>query len=158
MKRTTVEECSRLSIFELRKEGALRKDGDEVLHGNGQELPLTKTRCHFGGFRWWFICPGCGKRVGILYRPRRDQPFLCRHCHNLTYTSAQERRTSMEWFWKQFRISDKYIKTCEGKGRKGYSKRELRQMAKLNNAAMRLPKFPPMPVIVKKPINKDKRP
>jgi hypothetical protein len=36
---------------------------------------LTTTRPHFGGLRWWFVCPlsvegtRCGRRVGKLYLP-----------------------------------------------------------------------------------------
>ena len=36
-------------------------------------IELIKTKCNFGGYRFWFICPlevngnMCGKRVGVLY-------------------------------------------------------------------------------------------
>jgi hypothetical protein len=55
---------------------------------------LTVTRPRFGGLRWWFVCPlavngrPCGRRVGKLYL--RGRYFGCRHCHRLTYRSAQE--------------------------------------------------------------------
>jgi hypothetical protein len=58
---------------------------------------LTATRPRFGGLRWWFVCPlivdgrPCGRRVGKLYLPPRSRYFGCRHCHELTYTSCQER-------------------------------------------------------------------
>ena len=57
---------------------------------------LTTTRPHFGGLRWWFLCPmtvngrPCKRRVGNLYLPTPARYFGCRHCHNLTYTSCQE--------------------------------------------------------------------
>ena len=42
-------------------------------------VQLEATPCHFGGVRWWFICPlsrngvYCGRRVGVLCRvPRVD--------------------------------------------------------------------------------------
>lgn len=140
MKRITVEVCSKLSIFELRQEGALSSDErDNYLHGNGVEIPLTRTRCYFGGFRWWFICTNCGRRVGILYKPRRVDQFLCRHCHDLTYTICQERRTCIEALWRSFRIADRYKRICDGKGRKGYSKIEILQMVKLMGRVNRLP-------------------
>jgi hypothetical protein len=59
---------------------------------------LTTTRPHFGGRRWWFVCPlgvdgrPCGRRVGKLYLPPAGRYFGCRHCHGLTYTSCQDRR------------------------------------------------------------------
>jgi hypothetical protein len=57
---------------------------------------LTTTRPRFGGLRWWFVCPlvvrgyACERRVGKLYLPPGSRYFGCRHCHELTYRSAQE--------------------------------------------------------------------
>jgi hypothetical protein len=59
---------------------------------------LLETRPHFGGVRWWLTCPvpgphgPCGRRVGKLHIPPDDVYFGCRHCHRLTYTSAQQSR------------------------------------------------------------------
>jgi hypothetical protein len=56
---------------------------------------LTTTRPRFGGLRWWFVCPlvvrgcFCERRVGKLYLPQGGHYFGCRHCHELTYHSAQ---------------------------------------------------------------------
>ena len=56
---------------------------------------LEWTSCHFGGRRWWFICPlvvnsrVCNRRVGVLYLVS-GKYFGCRHCHNLTYESSKE--------------------------------------------------------------------
>jgi hypothetical protein len=65
-------------------------------------VALTTTRPRFGGLRWWFVCPlgvggrPCGRRVGKLYLPPGGRYFGCRHCHALTYESAQthDRRVS----------------------------------------------------------------
>jgi hypothetical protein len=58
-------------------------------------VPLEYTECNFGGHRPWFECPGegCGERVGKLYKPLRDDLFLCRHCYDLTYESRQQSGT-----------------------------------------------------------------
>ncbi len=59
-------------------------------------IKLTTTEQHFGGRRWWFICPlttnsrRCGQRVSKLYLPPGGLYFGCRHCYNLTYTSCNE--------------------------------------------------------------------
>lgn len=50
-----------------------------------QIIPLVKTNCHFGGFRWWFKCPLCNKRVGKLFL--YGAVYGCRHCYDLTYRS-----------------------------------------------------------------------
>ena len=55
-----------------------------------QRIDLTRTRPYFGGSRPWWCCPGCGRRVAILYGGRR---FLCRACHGLAYTSQSEGET-----------------------------------------------------------------
>lgn len=57
-------------------------------------VPLSWTPCNFGGSRPWFVCPGvvnrvpCGRRAAKLYLKGRY--FLCRHCHDLAYSSQQE--------------------------------------------------------------------
>ena len=81
-------------------------DGDDdpcisLLYGcDGQKVAYyvetVSTQCHFGGRRFWFICPGrvpggapCRRRVGKLYQPPGSRYFLCRHCHDLSYRSRQ---------------------------------------------------------------------
>ena len=58
------------------------------------EIPLTWTSCNYGGKRPWFICPGkgCGRRVAKLFS--RHGYFLCRHCHDLGYSSQRENKES----------------------------------------------------------------
>ncbi len=53
-----------------------------------QEISFDFTPCNFGGYRKWFLCPHCCKRVAVLYGV--DRYFLCRHCYNLTYSCQQE--------------------------------------------------------------------
>lgn len=50
---------------------------------------LSRSSCHYGGDRAWFICPaqGCGRRVAILYG---GSVYACRHCHQLAYESQRE--------------------------------------------------------------------
>lgn len=59
------------------------------------KVRLVSTPCHFGGKRWWFICPlvieghPCQRRITTLYLPNAKY-FGCRHCYNLTYESCKE--------------------------------------------------------------------
>lgn len=53
-----------------------------------QDIELTTTPCNYGGERYWFICPHCGKRVGTLYNVSRI--FLCRDCNDLTYEERND--------------------------------------------------------------------
>src|SRR5687768_6494646 len=56
-----------------------------------QTVSLVSTVPNYGGLRWWFLCPRCGRRVGRLHL--RPGLFACRACHNLTYESAQMSRS-----------------------------------------------------------------
>ena len=42
------------------------RDGGEEWRDVQERVSLTWTRCHYGGRRPWFVCPRCGRRVGIL--------------------------------------------------------------------------------------------
>lgn len=54
------------------------------------KVNLTSINCHYGGRRWFFKCPRCNRRVGVLYMGGGG--FACRHCYNLTYSSCNENR------------------------------------------------------------------
>lgn len=47
------------------------------------------TPCHFGKGRKWFLCPHCGRRVGVLYLGSAGM-FACRHCYRLAYACQRE--------------------------------------------------------------------
>ena len=59
------------------------------------KVRLETTTPHYGGFRWWFICPlvrrdGAPRRVAKLYLPSGGKYFGSREGYGLTYTSCQE--------------------------------------------------------------------
>ena len=56
-------------------------------HGIVLPVALTPTLIHQKGHRWWFTCPVCGRRVGILHLPPGEVFFGCRSCHDLSYRS-----------------------------------------------------------------------
>src|SRR3990172_11483980 len=41
-----------------------------------EAVQLTRTPCHYGGARVWFLCPNCSRRSAKLYL--RRERFLCR--------------------------------------------------------------------------------
>lgn len=81
-------------------------------------VPLEYTECNFGGYRPWFRCPGvvdgehCTERVGKLYRPPRQNLFLCRHCYDLGYTSS--------------RTSGDHLKQAELRYRRAFAKADAK--------------------------------
>lgn len=48
---------------------------------------LGKTSTGQGGYRYWFICPNCGTRVGKLHVT--TQTAACRHCMSVKYPSSR---------------------------------------------------------------------
>jgi hypothetical protein len=50
-------------------------------------ISLDQTNGGPGWKRLWFLCPGCGKRVAILYLGWKY--FRCRHCLGLVYPSQK---------------------------------------------------------------------
>ncbi len=51
---------------------------------------LESTPCHYGGVRWWFVCPDTDERAAKLYLAGRPARFASRKAHNLTYRSCQD--------------------------------------------------------------------
>ena len=93
-RRLPVERLEREDIRASHRDWPLQP-GEEVglpaWDGHGwrqQYVTLSFTPCHFGGARPWFNCPGCERRVAILYRWRGS--WLCRKCLGLTHRSSQE--------------------------------------------------------------------
>ncbi len=58
------------------------------------DLPLLTSQCNYGGTRYWFLSPCCGKRVRVLYLPATTvftaAPPACRDCLGLHYASQQQ--------------------------------------------------------------------
>lgn len=82
-------------------------------------VQLTSTPCHFGGFRWWFVCPvvRCQRRCGKLYMPPGGRYFVCRVCADVAYASTRE-----DFFSRMIRQRDK-IASKLGWQRGGWGRR-----------------------------------
>lgn len=99
------------------------------------KIPLTSTPCHFGGRRYWFVCPWykngiyCGKRVGTLYKD--GNYFACRHCYELTYSSRKvNRRYRMFPIFNVISLDDKIEKLNEQIKRRYYAGKPTRKQKK----------------------------
>jgi hypothetical protein len=73
-------------------------------------VEIVSTPCHFGGKRYWFICPlvrggvPCRRRVGVLYGAGKY--YGCRRCHDLAYQSQQETHSGMWSFLSKYVFND----------------------------------------------------
>jgi hypothetical protein len=103
----TVEGGHPLDVLALRREHGFGPTAvavrlpyaDKVGADAEQHVGITWTACRFGGFRPWFECPDCGRRVVKLYREYRSVGefsewrlgrAFCRHCLRLVYRSQRE--------------------------------------------------------------------
>lgn len=73
---------ARMVLSYSRGEGAERERVEQVVR-------LTTTRPHFGGKRWWMICPYRGVRAGKLYMPLNGDRFASREAWRLGYQSQR---------------------------------------------------------------------
>lgn len=51
-------------------------------------IQTSSMRCHYGGLRYFGICPLCSKRVTTLFRYKTY--FACRHCFQMHYPSQNQ--------------------------------------------------------------------
>lgn len=69
---------------------------EHLPHRDGDHEPmryrvgLQWTRPHYGGIRWWFVCPRDQERCGKLYLPRGGWQFWSREAYRLRYQSQRE--------------------------------------------------------------------
>jgi hypothetical protein len=96
------------------------------------EIPVVRSRMHFGGSREFLLCPGCRKRFAILYNTARY--FRCRRCNDMAYRTQNEtphgralllagklwKRAGCEWGgdgekpkWMQWRTFNRLMERAE---------------------------------------------
>jgi hypothetical protein len=83
-----VEDCHRIGIKHFIK---TYKDKLKSLVLTSQvkaideDIKLTTSKTGNGGCRWWFICPICQRRIGVLFQHPYGDLIGCRICLNLEY-------------------------------------------------------------------------
>lgn len=77
-------DCQAYEIPSFDLKATLRASSLEIQYcGGAYNIEIEKQSCPFGGFRYFFRCPQCHKRMRMLYCI--DGRFLCRQCHRLGY-------------------------------------------------------------------------
>lgn len=87
-KKFLVEECQKISMNLFSRKA--RYGVKEVLissqlEAQGLTIKLTTSMTGFGGIRYWFECPICRARIGVLYAHPLNQQVGCRQCLGLEY-------------------------------------------------------------------------
>lgn len=87
-KKYLTEQCQKIKIADFIREGRLRLKETLInasLEAEGYNLLLDRSKTGFGGVRFWFSCPICHKRAGVLYKHPVSQILGCRRCLGLDY-------------------------------------------------------------------------
>lgn len=92
-------------------------------------LSLSSTLLASGGQRWWFLCPHCQRRTGILYGSvcHSTISWRCRICGGLRYASSQLHKTPRGDFARKHGYSKGYSNRAEN----AVQQREYQRMARL---------------------------
>lgn len=136
--KTPVEECRRVGVYGVK---GSTSTNSLMIRDTGQRVCLTHTVSTVqgnSGIRPWFLCPSCDRRVGILYRKQNAGPFLCRHCHGLSYWLRQLHRSKIEMLVRTIKHDNSEIRVLKGVGRKGFSKFERAQVQRITARRARL--------------------
>jgi hypothetical protein len=66
------------------------------------KIRLEATQPHYGGLRWWFVCPYGHGRTTKLFRPCGGKKYASRHAYRLSYASQSENETNraIRRMWK----------------------------------------------------------
>jgi hypothetical protein len=91
-KNITVEDCRRFPIRGL-VESFKEKTKEAILNAkvmvNRQCVRLDATPLHFGGFRFWFLCPRCSHRIAVLLANPLTEEVGCRACLGVEYRAKR---------------------------------------------------------------------
>jgi hypothetical protein len=53
-------------------------------------VQIEASPCHYGGMRWWWVCPISGQRVAKLYLSPGATVFAARQTYRLAYRSQRD--------------------------------------------------------------------
>ena len=67
-----------------------------------QNVQVSWTRCHFGGFRPWLHCPHCERRVARLFKGLAG--YFCRACCGNPIYESQRRSRKARAYLQAYRI------------------------------------------------------
>jgi len=77
----------------LKEDGAIRF----LINRGYFEARVEVTLDRIMGYRPWFLCPGCYRRVLCLYLPHELMADpLCRHCYRINYP-CRTRHKDQQW-------------------------------------------------------------
>lgn len=88
-----LEQCQKITIKEIINKVSLEIE-KQILNIELDWLEIIKTKANYWGFRVWFKCPICNKKVFTLYNI--NWVLKCRNCSWLNYRK-QRFKGMLEW-------------------------------------------------------------
>ena len=86
----TLESCRKIKIDDLVRQARLEAKRlyiESLDLDSGRRIDLGTSSTRYGGLRYWFKCPKCQKRVGVLYRGPDE--LCCRACVGFRYKGSR---------------------------------------------------------------------
>ncbi len=87
-KKYLTEQCQKIRISDFIRQARLQIKESFLqvsIEAEGYKLLLNRSKTGFGGIRFWFSCPMCDRRAGVLYKHPVSQILGCRKCLRLDY-------------------------------------------------------------------------
>ncbi len=87
-KKFLTDQCQQIRLSDF-----IRKTRDEVrrtllqssIQAEGYDILLNRSKTGYDGTRYWFSCPICLSRAGVLYKHPVSGVLGCRRCLRLDY-------------------------------------------------------------------------
>ncbi len=94
-----VENCEKIeinSLLKIAKSKLKQALLQSEIEAQGLKIRLATSRTGLGGNeRFWFSCPSCEKRCGILFKHPLSGMIACRNCTGLGYRKCFEKGASV---------------------------------------------------------------
>lgn len=85
-----MEDCQSISIKSLLDQYKSKLKEQTLIATMGdQDVELAVSKTRFNGVRYWFKCPTCKRRAGIIYAHPISHKVGCRLCLKLDYRSRR---------------------------------------------------------------------
>jgi len=87
-----VEDCQKVSVadvlqkYRINIKKTLLRSQFEII---GIDVQLTTSQTGNNGTRFWFVCPNCKRRIGLLLIHPLQKQLGCRKCLNLEYKNQR---------------------------------------------------------------------
>ncbi len=87
-----IEDCQKVVVSDILKKYKVNLK-ETMLRSSFEmmniDIQLTTSETGNKGTRFWFVCPKCGRRVGVLLTHPLQRQLGCRKCLNLEYKKCR---------------------------------------------------------------------